>query len=274
MKISYALPCAALRRHVRLYYLFEADRPYAQFAAAELANLRFDLAARSSIAFGEDPLRPAAVANLVGVTNAAYRVVVPAGARIFGATLLPLGWATLIGAPADALSDSMVDYAALAGAEADHMAEELGAAQTFSAQCAAADRHLSLILRQAGRRRAGAFPADLQAWLLQPASSLDALVADVGVSRRQIDRLAHTYFGGAPRLLQRKQRAVRAARILSHGAPLGDAADGYCDQSHVIREFKRFIGESPGDYARGRAFMAAFNRLRAAALAEHPLATL
>ncbi|MBY0422570.1 MAG: hypothetical protein K2Q06_09720 [Parvularculaceae bacterium] len=211
VRISYRLPCEALRHHVRLYYLFEADRPHAQFAAAELGNLRFDLGARSSIAFGEEALRPAHVANLIGVTNAAYRVVLPAGARVFGATLLPLGWATLIGASADQMSDALVDFGAVAGPAAERMSAELGEAQTFDALCAATDRCLIEALERGAPRRAEIFPSALQNWLLEPAASLDALVAVVGVSRRQVDRLAHSYFGGAPRLLQRKQKAVRAA---------------------------------------------------------------
>src|SRR3546814_8806389 len=49
-------------------------------------------------------------------------------------------------------------------------------------------------------------------------------------------------------MLARKYRAVRAASALARGEGLDSAqlGDAFYDQSHLIREIKRFAGATPG----------------------------
>ena len=53
-------------------------------------------------------------------------------------------------------------------------------------------------------------------------------------------------------MLARKYRAVRAASALARGECLEEAqlGDAFYDQSHLIREIKRFAGATPGQLAR------------------------
>jgi AraC-like DNA-binding protein len=48
-------------------------------------------------------------------------------------------------------------------------------------------------------------------------------------------------------------RVERARLLLARGVPIAQAAldTGFADQSHLTRQFKRFVGVTPGEYARG-----------------------
>jgi hypothetical protein len=49
------------------------------------------------------------------------------------------------------------------------------------------------------------------------------------------------------------ERARRATDLLRHGTPAADVVHdaGYFDQAHLIRSLKRFVGQTPGQLARG-----------------------
>jgi methylphosphotriester-DNA--protein-cysteine methyltransferase len=76
---------------------------------------------------------------------------------------------------------------------------------------------------------------------------VDDLVAATRLSRRQVERLCKRLYGAPPKLLSRKYRALRAAVVLAKGeATTGELLDqGFYDQSHCIREIKRFTGITP-----------------------------
>lgn len=60
------------------------------------------------------------------------------------------------------------------------------------------------------------------------------------------------------RTLRVIERAREAARMLRAGTAIGDvvAAAGYHDQPHLTRSLRRMIGHTPGEVARGEAFLA------------------
>ncbi len=68
-----------------------------------------------------------------------------------------------------------------------------------------------------------------------------------GLSRRQFERKFRGCTGFTPGLYSRLLRFTRAMRSPArHGDLTSLAYDlGYCDQSHFIREFKRFSGHNP-----------------------------
>jgi methylphosphotriester-DNA--protein-cysteine methyltransferase len=76
---------------------------------------------------------------------------------------------------------------------------------------------------------------------------VDDLVAATRLSRRQVERLCKRLYGAPPKLLARKYRALRAAVVLAKGeACTAELVEqGFYDQSHCIREIKRFTGITP-----------------------------
>ena len=76
------------------------------------------------------------------------------------------------------------------------------------------------------------------------------LIAELGVSARQVERLTKRIYGAPPKLLARKYRSLRAASLIGtsqlHWSEA--AGDAFFDQSHFIRDFKRFTGLTPSQF--------------------------
>ena len=82
-----------------------------------------------------------------------------------------------------------------------------------------------------------------------------------GIGRRQLERRFADAVGIGPALLASIIRFRRVFDEIDHGGarPWTDAAAavGYSDQSHFIREFRRFVGCTPGEFVRSSGGLAA-----------------
>jgi AraC-like DNA-binding protein len=78
----------------------------------------------------------------------------------------------------------------------------------------------------------------------------------VGMSVRALQRIFRDYVGVGPKWVIRRCRLQEAAARLEAGAfTAGEWADfalglGYCDQSHLIREFKQMTGYAPAPFVK------------------------
>jgi AraC-like DNA-binding protein/transcriptional regulator with XRE-family HTH domain len=83
---------------------------------------------------------------------------------------------------------------------------------------------------------------------------LDELAAFAGTSRFALLRWFSTEVGLPPHSYQLQVRVERARRLLAQGLPGAEvaAAVGFGDQSHLIRQFRRHEGVTPGEFARQR----------------------
>ena len=276
MELEYYLPRTDLRNYVRAYYYFSTDRPSIQPMCAELANIRVLLngGGRTINPFGEESEISAAF--LLGPTNGAYVMAVDAGTRVFGIGIRPRGWGVLLGISAEEAADSVFDLSDFGGALGHSAIDEIRNAPNLTAMAAVADRYFAdLFAHRAGRRNR--YPDALENWLTNPDDlDLDRLVELMDVSRRQTDRVAKQFFGASPKLLQRKYRALRAADRIRNGVSLYSAASaGFYDQSHFIKEFKSFIGVTPGQFAAQEAqWIVEVQTRRQMAPIRHPLASI
>ena len=82
----------------------------------------------------------------------------------------------------------------------------------------------------------------------------DALAARHGIGLRALQRLFDDYVGVGPKWVINRYRLHEAVERLADG----DAVDwsalaldlGYFDQAHFIRDFRRLVGRTPGEFAR------------------------
>lgn len=183
-------------------------------------------------------------------TTAAVEVDVAGPWVMIGAALSPLGWAALTGLHAGDHRDRIYDAGTLFG-PAIH---ELGAAFRSST---ADDEVLATMLAGFIGPRLTVPPPDRVAamqhvgdWL---SSAFDPPVADLvarmGYSERQVQRLVERYFGTTPKQLARKYRALRVAALLqaddTSDERLAEVTNLFFDQSHMIRELRHFLGRTP-----------------------------
>lgn len=183
-------------------------------------------------------------------TTAAVEVDVAGPWAMIGAALSPLGWAALTGLHAGDHRDRIYDAGTLLGPAV----QELGATLRSST---ANDEDMAAMLAGFIGPRLKVPPPDRIAmmkhvgdWL---SSAFDPPVADLvarmGYSERQVQRLVERYFGASPKQLARKYRALRVAALLqaddTSDARLAEVTNLFFDQPHMIRELRHFLGRTP-----------------------------
>ena len=111
--IRFALPSAELSPYVTTYYFTQVsaspNEPVLEdYLHPEWANLRFMEEGWSQSAIGDAPLAVSPGFSATGPTSKATRFRVGSG-RSWGIGLMPLGWASLIEAPASDYADKVTD---------------------------------------------------------------------------------------------------------------------------------------------------------------------
>jgi len=254
--LDWAAPPDEYARYVTLFYRISADLPLrARPLLAAGAHLRVHFA-ENSIGYGFSEDRPIAAdaptgrLYLVAPTPDPPRITADAPVRLLGIELSPLGWAALIG---ERSVGPLIDAGAILGNGATRLAAALAPQADASAMAAAAAPLLASLMAEVDPAIA-AFVDVVDAWLAQgPPFDVAVLVEATGLSRRQVERRCNWLYGGPPALIARKRRALRAARLLADGIPGRDVltASDFYDQSHFIREMKRFTGMTPGQLGQG-----------------------
>ncbi len=187
--------------------------------------------------------------------------------RMWGVGLFPLGWAKFCHGPAKDVANAVVDgethpaFANFAGLARDLF-------QDGSDELQELDRIIACF------RSMNRDIPDQDRIMAVHGAVVDSGVASVadfadhtGLGRRTLERLCHRYFGFSPKLLLRRQRFMRslAQFMLENAANWSEAMDAhYHDQAQFVREFRSFMGMSPGEYAaRNHPILGAFMKQRA-----------
>ncbi|MBO9697815.1 MAG: helix-turn-helix transcriptional regulator [Sphingopyxis sp.] len=217
----------------------------------EWANLRFVDGDPPRAAIGDGPVIEVPRFVATGPTSHATRFA--AGTmRTWGVGVLPMGWAKFIPLAADELADRLCDGAAHpAFARVAPLAGPLGQIDDTDAAAALIDAHFCALLAEAPPDDPMILAAHA-ALVDDDLSSVADLSAKLGLSERSIERLCHRAFGFSPKLLLRRQRFLRslARFMLDPSMAWIDTMDHlYYDQAQFTRDFQRFMGMGPRDYA-------------------------
>ena len=284
--VRFHQPPEALRPYFTTFYSTDvavaADGRVVDYLHPEWSGLRFVTGeVPDAVIAGGAPLPPTAfIAH--GPTSTTIRFTVGTS-RMWGVGLLPLGWAKFVGTPANQLADVLVDghdhpafagYAPLADSVFATEADPAGELERITAYFAARlDRKLS------DESRIVACHAAL-------VDSEVATVAEMSEHTRlptyTLERLCRRHFGFAPQLLLRRQRFMRSLAQFMLDPSLkwiGALDDHYHDQAQFVRDFHRFMGMSPREYANtphpiiGAVMRARFESAGAAVQALHKPAT-
>ncbi len=250
MKLEYAPPPQDLADYVAAFYLFHSDEgTLDDLERADLGQFRLILSGEAKVVFNDGSEAAYFPKTLIGPRNCATRVVASgAPMRMFGFGLNPAGWAVMSKMHADKGADLVHSASDLMGLALDQYMAEIAACLTL-AEMVAVTVERSKAFFATAKQPAFWFIRAVDAWL---ESSMVPEILDLetatGLSRRQVERLAKQYFGGPPKFLVRKYRALRAANAIAHGkGDWQDYMDGtFYDQSHFIREIKEFTGMTPG----------------------------
>lgn len=261
MKIDYLVPSPRWKAALSVFGYFASTPTTPAFhrVPALLPNLHVRIAGSSSYRFGGAAWVQAPRVTLVGSTSASFEMKLSPDFEMICVGFLPSGWFDLFGMPAATIADQALDASDVwRPALVDRLWHDVVAAKTFD-DCKvlteAAFDDAACSRRSASARQVAA----VVDWLERPGALLiDDLVRSLDLSSRQVERIVLASSGVAPKLLAMKYRALRVAGAIAvHGeraVPL--MWDSYTDQSHFIRDFRRFVGSTPGEYARQHAAIA------------------
>ena len=249
VQLDYRVPPDDLRPFVTLFYHFRAEIPFFEdVERADHAQFRFRFRGEeASYQFPDGTVQEAGTVHVIGPTSGAMTTRSRGPVEVIGMGLQPAGWAAMLGIEASALLNRVVDVSLLLGEAADAALVAVREAEGTDAKVAAAEAFVRDAIA-AGDTRAIDFAQKIDAWLADSVSpQVDDLIEATGLSRRQVERRCNALYGAPPKLLARKYRALRAAVALASGSATLDAliADGFYDQSHLIRELKQFTGLTP-----------------------------
>jgi AraC-like DNA-binding protein len=205
---------------------------------------------------GEGPaaiVAPPHRSYVVGSTLRSFIVRSVGWRHVIGASLRPEGVRPLLGLPAAVIGESVAFLHDVIGAEAGVIEGRVLDGPADSAMA-----RLAQVLVE--RRRSAAPPdetANRAVHLVHSARGrkrIDALVADLNISPRRLERNFLTHVGMSPKLFSRLVRFDRAVRDLSARGTTPWSqfalAHGYADQAHFINEFREFAGLTPSEFER------------------------
>jgi AraC-like DNA-binding protein len=255
--VRFALPAPALSPYVTTYYrcdVLGAPGDWVEdYFHPEWVNLRFLCGTAAEGAIGPEPLQPSPDFVVTGPTSRAVRFRVATG-HTWGIGLLPLGWASLFRADAGSYADRFVD-----GRRQPGFAAFTSLADALAQSSGDYAEDLALIEAQMARLFAKPLAADPAITALNDAlvdpdlRTVADLTERLGMQLRSLERLSRRAFGFPPKLLLRRQRFLRSlSRFMLDPSLkwLGALDCHYHDQSHFVRDFRRFMGMSPSAYAK------------------------
>lgn len=258
--MRYSPPPPELREYISsLYELRQDVATYDETERSDRPQLRIMLSGSGDYVFPGGQRDPASPVVILGPTSGTVRGVGIGPMHVVGAGLLPPAWVAIMGKRADGAIDRAINAQELFGAKATRLFEAVR-------DTSCTDERFRLISAFIAEAASNADPAQIafthivDDWLTSCADpQIDALVKAAGVSARQLERLTRRYYGLPPKTLARKYRALKAATLIARGEDINasDIADSFYDQSHLIRELKRFAGLTPQQIKRRESHLMA-----------------
>jgi len=193
-------------------------------------------------------------AEVSGVTTRKFSRLMEGHGRVFGLKFQPGGMFPFLQKPVSTLTDRVVPAAEVFGPEILGLAMELRGLETAEGMVAAAGSYFAG--RVPARDAAVELATTLVDMIFQNSSLLtvEALASRSGLGVRALQRLFKMYVGASPKWVIRRFRLHEVLERF-HSGEVVDGAQlaldlGYADQAHLINDFRRLVGVSPGEYLR------------------------
>ncbi|MCW4468477.1 helix-turn-helix transcriptional regulator [Flavobacterium sp. MFBS3-15] len=181
------------------------------------------------------------------------------GSVMFGIRLKPESLISLFRFPVASLINVVGDAESLLDAGIKSMGEEISNCIDAPSMIAIAEKYLLKRLNSISDNNNRFVMACRLLRAHQANLSITALSDHLSVGKRQLERIFKDQMGTGPKTYQRIVRFTCAYRDIQQGKDLAWSdltyGNGFSDQSHFIRDFKEFTGESPTEFvARSQPF--------------------
>lgn len=247
-------PSARLRPFVRAITVMETDEVEKSAvlpAAGLLMGFRYS---GSATLLGHEGARPVANAGLVGVRNTLRQMQTSARGGIVVTAFTELGAAQFFDEPLHEWFGGMVALDDVwSRVEFRELEERLAEARSSEARVALVDGFLCRRLRE--REPDGTVAAAVRAIRRAGgALRIGALAKELGISQDPLEKRFRRVVGASPKQFANILRFRRVVSGYARGESLTSLAHdaGYCDQSHLVREFRAVTGEAPERFLSAR----------------------
>jgi len=190
--------------------------------------------------------------GVFGVVTGAFDYTLQGAGKVCGLKFRPGAFRAFLGRPMHTISDQVLALSAVFGWDDAAAVDEVLDGADDAAMVEAAARLLRDLL-PAPDPQVERIAAILRTVEARPElTRVEALADAAGLSVRSLQQLFSDYVGVSPKWVIRRFRLHEAADRLANGAALDLstlALDlGYVDQAHFTSDFRRLVGQAPGQY--------------------------
>jgi AraC-like DNA-binding protein len=257
MQSNHRAPSPVLQDIVARHYLFGADLP-ANFELvdnllSETAFIRILLKGDWAALMPDGSWRNSGPVLLFGTNSRPLKVRCRGSFEVIGIAIRPAGWATLFDQPAHLYTDGMFALSEVWGEDADRLLQAALAAGGEIDRVIAAVEGV-LLERIAARPQVRPDPQMLAFERIARYDStrkVAEVCAEIGIAQHALERHCRASFGMTPKRVLRRSRFLDMASVMRGLFTPDDeilAELRYSDQSHLNKEFREFIGMTPGQF--------------------------
>jgi AraC-like DNA-binding protein len=244
-----------IRNHFVLRVPFPDNFVLSDRMMSETAMIRILLGGRWSARFDGGEWHSIGPAILFGPNSRCFEVRVEGGFTVVGCAIRPSGWSGLFDRPADTYVDQMVSLSDAWGKAADDLFPKIVAVEhDDDAIIQAIERVLRDRIRALPHSSPNQAMAAFEALSLTDSAMLVGNAAKtLCMSMPTMKRHSYATFGLAPKSVLRRSRFLDMATMKRGIGLIAEAEQlmlRFSDQSHLNREFRHFIGMTPGEFDR------------------------
>jgi AraC-like DNA-binding protein len=230
----------------------KAAEPIEDLMHPDWANIRFQLGGDWSYGLDRSDLAPVTdFATVTGTTDRGYWARSDKGSG-FCVMLYPQAWSRILQADASTYANNIHPLSAVLGAQADIYSRAMRETKSFAERVAVSDNFFKKLWDRNGPDPQDSEIMTIFAALNDPdCTAVEHLQERTGMSHNRLNRLTKRTYGMSPKMLLRRERFLRMMRTMevrSFREWQAFLDPQYVDQSHMIRDFKRFIGLAPSHY--------------------------
>ena len=246
-------PSLALAPYIRRHYLLRMDMPadavISDLMIAETAFIRIPLRGNWELKSGAGDWQTAKEPTLFGANAKPLPLRVSGSFVILGCSIKPSGWRALINAPAHEFTEKFIPLSTLWDSRANNILSATSAEQSNEQLLELLEAAIAVQLKAINFDQEDMAVAHFEA-IARLDSSIKIVDAaqQVGLSVRQLERRCHDKFGMSPKAILRRCRFLDMATAMRGFGNPSDAHLArlrYFDQSHLNREFRRFVNMTP-----------------------------
>jgi AraC-like DNA-binding protein len=193
--------------------------------------------------------------EIVGVMRTRFTRVLEGRGRVVGTKFRPGGFRPFVKPPVSAFTDRHPSLRDVFGSRAAGLGERVLSIDDDREGVAAVESFLRGLEPEADEPMALCAHVAARVADDRSIARVEQLVREFGTGLRRLQRVFGEYVGVGPKWVIQRYRLLDAAERVAAGTFV-DWVDlaldlGYADQAHFIRDFRRLVGRSPADYAKG-----------------------